>query len=131
MASSLATSGSRASGQRIENFSCSTQRSFTLCTRAHRNRQPPSPAAGGVADGARFVYPFNYGLVSCAAHDYALPPLCNGSTVAQVEWCAKSWCYVDESCDAEKFESGFPARGTPTLRAGSDATFVIVGAPIR
>jgi len=65
--------------------------------------------AGGVAFSyadATFVYPYNYGLVACAAHDYALPPYCNGTTVAQVEdWCPTSWCYVDEACEAEKFES--------------------------
>ena len=67
--------------------------------------------AGGVAFsyadvGAAFVYPYNYGLVACAAHDYALPPYCNGTTVARVkDWCPTSWCYVDEACEAEKFES--------------------------
>ena len=67
--------------------------------------------AGGISFSyaevdAAFVYPYNYGLVSCAAHDYALPPYCNGSAVSQVEdWCTARWCYVDETCGAEKFES--------------------------
>ena len=66
---------------------------------------------GGVAAtypdmGVAFTYPYNYGLVSCAAHDYALPPHCNGTTVHQVEgWCSSSWCFVDETCEAEKAES--------------------------
>ena len=71
---------------------------------------PGGVAATYPAVGVAFTYPYNYGLASCAAHDYALPPYCNGTTVHQVEgWCTYQWCFVDETCEAEKAASAiFP-----------------------
>ena len=68
---------------------------------------PGGVAATYPAVGVAFTYPYNYGLVSCLAHDYALPPYCNGTTIQQAEgWCVNTWCYVDgETCEGDKSES--------------------------
>ena len=46
----------------------------------------PTPSRQYTDSGATFVYPYNYGLVACAAHDYALPPQCNLPACGQEKW---------------------------------------------
>ena len=66
---------------------------------------PGGVAATYPAAGVAFTYPYSYGM-ACAAHDYALPPFCNGTTLDQVEkWCPLSWCFVSEACGAGKLAS--------------------------
>ena len=44
-----------------------------------------------------YAYPPEYGLSSCAAHDYGLQPFCvDTSEATQTNaWCFSYWCYVD------------------------------------
>ena len=71
------------------------------CTCLNGFDQTAYLTAGGLAapvENSTFLYPYNYGLVSCQAHDYSLPPFCNG-TIGQVsEFCLSPWCYVNLEC---------------------------------
>ena len=58
---------------------------------------------------AVFIYPYNYGLVSCLPYDYALEPYCNTSAAAAPSWCSDKWCYVPEACSKEKVASAYYA----------------------
>lgn len=71
------------------------------CLNAWPENATPRIVSGGVVTAAGHVYPFNYGLVSCRVHDYGLPPDCNGTLASVPDWCAQTWCYVNEECDAE------------------------------
>jgi len=51
-----------------------------------------------VGEGVSYKYPKTYGEGSCQAHDYGLPPFCDGTGGATAAWCEQPWCYVSPTC---------------------------------
>lgn len=66
----------------------SSQHSFIDAGRTTHTITLPSGAGGGT-----HIYPYSYGLSTCATHDDNKAPFCN--SVSKPAWCSRPWCYID------------------------------------